>query len=150
MIKKLLKKLKSLFKKKDKASKFDFKADLMWIYGGMNASNAKEVAQIKDLRMDIPKKKMYYSWISGGCEALGASNKDEYKNTYACIFYWNDTMKKWVGGKFDEISTSRTWRPLDNCTNYRGWKWEPFASAKRYAFLIVNKSGTLRTNVIFS
>lgn len=150
-MKKLWKKFLSLFKKdKNKKNKFDYKNDLLWSYGGLVAANAKEVAQIKNLRMDIKNKKMYYSWVSGGCEALGAANKDEYKNTFACIFYWNQTFKKWIGGKFDEISTSRTWRPLDNCANYRGWKWEPFASAGKYAFLIVSKDGKLRTNVIFS
>lgn len=154
----LWKKILSLFKKhkthdgegSSQENKFDYKNDLVWLYGGLNASNAKEVAQIKNLRVDISKKKMYYSWISGGCESMGAANKDEYKNTYACIFYWDGVKKKWIGGKFDEISTSRTWRPLNNCANYRGWKWEPFASAGKYAFLIVSKTGSKRTNVIFS
>lgn len=148
MLKKLLNKIKALFSKK--SNKFDYTKDLVWAYGGLNASNAKEVAQIKNLRVDIPNKKMYYSWVSGGCEALGAANKDEYKNTFACIFYWDAAQKKWIGGKFDEVSTSRTWRPLNNCANYRGWTWQPFASAGKYAFLIVSKSGSLRTNVIFS
>ena len=154
----LWKKILSLFKKhkthdgegSSQENKFDYKNDLVWLYGGLNASNAKEVAQIKNLRVDIPSKKMYYSWVSGGCEALGASNATEYKNTYACIFYWDGAQKKWIGGKFDEVSTSRTWRPLANCTNYRGWKWQPFASAGKYAFLIVSKTGSKRTNVIFS
>lgn len=142
-------KIKALFSKKSK-SNFDFKKDFIWAYGGINAANAKEVAKIKDFRIDIPNKKCYYSWVSGGCEALGAADKDEYKNTFACIFYWDAAKKKWIGGKFDEISTSRTWRPLNNCTNYRGWTWQPFASAGKYAFLIISKTGTLRTNVIFS
>lgn len=142
-------KIKALFSKKSKTN-FDYKKDLVWLYGGLNASNAKEVAQIKNLRVDIPSKKMYYSWVSGGCEALGAANNDEYKNTFACIFYWDVVQKKWIGGKFDEVSTSRTWRPLNNCTNYRGWKWPAFAAAGKYAFLIVSKAGNLRTNVIFS
>ena len=154
----LWKKILSLFKKhkthdgegSSQENKFDYKNDLVWEYGGLKATNAKEVAQIKNLRVDISKKKMYYSWVSGGCESMGAANKDEYKNTYACIFYWDGVKKKWIGGKFDEISTSRTWRPLNNCANYRGWKWEPFASAGKYAFLIVSKTGSKRTNVIFS
>ena len=147
--KKLADFFKNLFGKGEKESGFKY-SDLLWIYGGMNASNAVEVAKIKDLRVDIANKKMYYRWVSGGCEALGAANRDEYKNTFACIFYYNEAMKKWVGGKFDEVSTSREWRPLANCTNYRGWKWQPFASAGKYAFLIVSKAGDRRTNVIFS
>ena len=133
------------------APAFDY-GSLSWSFGGFNGSKASEVkgASISCLKVDVQKGRMDYKWVSGGCEALGASSRTDYDNTLACIFYWDAGSGRWVGGKFDYVSTSRTSRPLENCDGYKGWKWAPFAASGKYAFVIVDVSGKRRTNVIFS
>ena len=56
---------------------------------------------------------------------------------------------KWVGGKFDWISTSRTTRDFANIrSGYNGWDPSAISKADRCAFVVVSKDGKRRTNVI--
>lgn len=118
-----------------------------WRYGGFNGSRASEApgCRIGSLRMSLDG--MSYKWISGGCEALGATSREDYSKTVACAFYWDGS--RWVGGKFDWISTSRTSRTFENIREgYGGWDAVEFFRATRHGFCIVSADGKHRSNFI--
>jgi hypothetical protein len=65
----------------------------------------------------------------------------------ACLFCYSGG--KWVGGKFDWVSTSRRTRDFKNIhEGYHGWSPTVFKNATAYAFVIVSKDGKSRSNVI--
>lgn len=122
---------------------------LVYRFGGFDGSHAVETpnARISDLR--VTSSGMSYKWVDGGCEALGASSREDYSHTVACAFYWDEATAAWIGGKFDWVSTSRTSRDWVNVRDgYGGWNAEAFFAAKRRAFCIVAANGKLRTNLI--
>lgn len=118
---------------------------LNWKYGGFNATGAawKEGVIIADLKVN--KNRMDYRWVNGNCQALGASSHTD-ANCICAFFGLVDG--KWIGGKFDWISTSRTFRELDHLKGYKGWEWSAYEKATEYAFVITSKDGRLRSNVI--
>lgn len=116
-------------------------------YGGFKGGGAKEVpgCRIGSFRMSLDG--MSYRWLSGGCEALGATSREDYDHTVACAFFWDGN--KWVGGKFDWVSTSRTYRDFENIrTGYGGWDAVSFFRATKHAFCIVSADGKKRSNLI--
>lgn len=122
---------------------------LQWSYGGFKGGSAKlsNKARIKNLK--VSSSGLSYSWAAGGCEDLGASSREDYDHTVACLFVF--VGGKWVGGKFDWISTSRTTRDFKNIKDgYDGWPKDAIGKAEKYAFVIVGKNGKSRTNVISS
>ena len=118
-----------------------------WRYGGFNGSRAQEVPGCRIGSLRVTRDGLSYKWESGGCESLGASDRGDYSQTLACAFFWDG--EKWVGGKFDWISTSRTSRSFENVHGgYGGWNASAFFGAKRHGFCIVSKDGRRRTNFI--
>lgn len=120
--------------------------DFRW--GGFKGGNAVEDpgAQIGSVRMTS--KGMSYKWKKGGCETLGATSRTDCDHTLVCAFFWDAKAKKWVGGKFDWISTSRLSRDWKNIRDgYAGWNADKFFAATRHAFCIVSKDGKRRTNL---
>ena len=121
---------------------------LQWSYGGFKGGSAKlsNKARIKNLK--VSSSGMSYAWASGGCEDLGASSREDYKHTVACLFV--RVGGAWRGGKFDWVSTSRTSRDFKNIAEkgYQGWPKNSIGSADAYAFVIVGGDGKWRTNVI--
>jgi len=118
-------------------------------YGGFKAKNPQEVAGCQIGSLKVGSDKMTYKWVKGGCEALGAADKSDYSQTVACAFYFDEKAGKWVGGKFDWISTSRTSRGFENIkSGYGGWDAKAFFGAKRHGFCIVSKDGKKRSNFI--
>jgi hypothetical protein len=116
-------------------------------YGGFRGERAKEEPGCRIGSLKVGKDKLTYKWEAGGCEALGAKDKADYSQTVACAFYWDG--KKWVGGKFDWISTSRTSRGFENIkSGYNGWDSAAFFGAKKHGFCIVSKDGKKRSNFI--
>lgn len=118
-------------------------------FGGFKGGSAVEtqLAQIGSLHMT--RNGLSYKWVKGGCEALGATSREDYSNAVACAFYWDERIQKWVGGKFDWISTSRTSRDFKNIHNgYGGWLPEEFFWASKRAFCIVSADGKKRTNLL--
>ena len=84
--------------------------------------------------------------MQGGCENLGAGSKED-PACLACLFCL--IGGKWIGGKFDWISTSRTSRDFKNVSDgYNGWDKGAIGKAAKYAFVIVSRDGKKRTNVI--
>ena len=121
--------------------------ELDFRYGGFKGGKAVEVPGCQISNLKISKDGLSYKWVSGGCEALGAASRTDYSQTVACAFYWDG--RKWVGGKFDWISTSRTSRSFENIeAGYGGWSSSDFFSAKKRAFCIVSKDGKKRTNLL--
>lgn len=116
-------------------------------YGGLNGSGARVADGCRIGSLKVDGNKMTYKWVKGGCENLGASSSTEYKNTFACLFC--RVNGSWIGGKFDEISTSRTMRTFTNINDgYRGWDKSALSKADAYAFIIISKTGSKRTNII--
>ena len=120
---------------------------LQWTYGGFKGGSAKLGSQPRITGLKVTNSGMSYSWKSGGCENLGATSSTDWSHTVACLFCHYGG--KWVGGKFDWISTSRRTRDLKNIHDgYNGWSPTVFAKADAYAFVIVSKDGKTRSNVI--
>lgn len=116
-------------------------------YGGFKGGKAVELHGCKIESLKVTSDKLSYKWVSGGCEALGASDKSDYSKTVACAFFWDGS--KWVGGKFDWISTSRTSRSFENIKDgYHGWDAGAFFAAKKHGFCIVSADGKRRSNFI--
>lgn len=121
--------------------------DLDFRYGGFKGGRAVEEPGCRIGSLKVGKDKLAYKWEAGGCEALGAKDKADYSQTVACAFFWDG--KKWVGGKFDWISTSRTSRGFENIkSGYNGWDSAAFFGAKKHGFCIVSKDGKKRSNFI--
>lgn len=128
----------------DDADAYD---ELHWLYGGFRGQGAEwdMDCEIADLKIGSH---LSYRWVNGGCETLGAmGGKGDASHTLACLFCFING--KWVGGKFDWISTSRTTRDFHNIqTEYKGWDKNAIAKAEAFRFVIVSKDGKKRTNVI--
>lgn len=122
-------------------------SSLNWSMGGFRGAGALQHSGAVIGSLSVKSNGMSYKWVSGGCEALGATSKGDADHTLACLFYL-DASGKWQGGKFDWISTSRTTRDFKNIHDgYNGWSPSAFVAATEYAFVIVGTNGR-RTNVI--
>ena len=121
-------------------------SQLSWSYGGFKGGSAKLDSKARIYNLQVKADSMSYKWLSGGCENLGASSKDDYSQTLACLFCL--IGGKWVGGKFDWVSTSRLTRDFKNIKeSYNGWPKDAIGMASKYAFVICSSDGKHRTNV---
>ncbi|MBP5543919.1 MAG: hypothetical protein ILM98_07580 [Kiritimatiellae bacterium] len=118
-----------------------------WNFGGFSGGRAiKTTASITGLSINASG--MTYRWKTGGCETLGASSRTDFTHTVACLFVQRSDGR-WVGGKFDGISTSRTSRSFVNIfEGYNGWSLSGVPNPCPCAFVIVSTDGKKRTNVI--
>jgi len=120
--------------------------ELQWSYGGFKGGSAKLSAKARIMGLSVKSDGMSYQWMSGGCENLGASSSTD-ASCLACLFCL--VGGRWVGGKFDWISTSRRTRDFANIRDgYNGWPKDSVSKAAAFAFCIVSKDGKTRTNVI--
>lgn len=128
---------------KNLGDEIDF-SKLSFCWGGFNGSKASlTVNAISSLKIGS---NLSYSVIADWFSLLGCASKSD-ANALACLFV--KTGDSWKGGKFDWISQSRLTRDFKNIeTKYGGWDPNAFHTAKEFAFVIVSKSGTKRTNVI--
>lgn len=121
-------------------------SSLDWRYGGFSGAKAKPVDGCEIGSLKVTSDGMSYKWVRGGCEKLGASNREDAGATIAALFCKIDG--KWQGGKWEWISTSRTTRSLENIKKgYGGWDASVLGKATAYAFVIVSDDGKRRTNV---
>lgn len=119
--------------------------DFRW--GGFRGGGAVEdpATQIKDFRMD--KSGMSYRWAKGDLGNWGLAHTAA--GALICAFYFDEKERRWIGGKFDWISSSRLTRSWENVyAGYNGWQAQPFFAAKRHAICIVSVDGRRRTNLI--
>ncbi len=123
---------------------------LQWTYGGFNGSGAAHDKNVLIDNLSITSKGMSYSWVSGGCENIGASGRGDYSKTLACLFVLQGGV--WRGGKFDWISSSRLTRDWANINGhhagYGGWDETAIDTGDDFCFVIVAANGKSRTNVI--
>ena len=119
--------------------------DLNFCWGGFKKKDAYIVSLIE--KLSVNKNGLSYKWKSGGCEHMGASSKTDAGATLACLFC--KIGGKWVGGKNDWVSSSRTTRDFKNIREgYNGWSKTAIEDASEYAFCIVSYKNNTRTNVI--
>ena len=118
---------------------------LSWSYGGVNgAKAAKTTASISGL--SAGSQTMSYRWAGDTLRTWGLS--DGNAGALACFFVQRSDGR-WVGGKFDWVSTSRTSRGLENIyAGYRGWTLSGVPNPCLCAFVIISSDGKKRTNVI--
>lgn len=117
-------------------------------FGSPNCSKATEIADCQIAKFKMNKSGMSYKWVSGGCERLGASSKEDYSQTLAIIGYSNDGIM-FHCGKFDWVSTSRETRDFKNIyEGYNGFDKDKFFNAKRHCFFVMSKDGKKRTNIL--
>lgn len=123
-------------------------SSLAWLMGGHNGAKSAINPSVKIGSLAVKKDGMSYKWVTGNCEKLGASNSGDASKTLACMFYKN-AGGKWVGGKFDWISTSRKTRDFKNIhSGYNGWDADGFKGASEFCFVIVG-TNKKRSNVIY-
>lgn len=115
-----------------------------WRFGGFDGSRAVEDDRVQIGSVKMGRDRMTYKFTRGDLSAWGLSREDA--GAIAAAFYWDG--EKWVGGKFDWISTSRTSRDFKNIIDhYNGWNPTAFFAAKRRAFCIASRDGKRRTNL---
>ena len=120
---------------------------LVWRFGGFDGSRAAEdpATQIRDFRMDG--RGMSYAWAKGDLGNWGLARTAS--GALICAFYFDERELRWIGGKFDWISSSRTTRSWENVyAGYNGWRANPFFSANKHAICIVSADGRRRTNLL--
>lgn len=121
---------------------------LEWRYGDINHSNAK--LSDNGPRLGDPScngRRMSYSWKTG-MQSWGLRVDDA---SAICSIFIEDTKSgKWIGGKFDWVSTSRNFRDLNHLTSYGSWRnsGTKLPIKGRVAFVVTDKLGKNRTNVI--
>lgn len=121
---------------------------LVWDYGGFNGKGSIIHESVRISNLTFNKNNLYYKWVSGGCEELGASSSGDYGATICAVFFKeNDGV--WRGGKFDWVSTSRTSRGLENVHDgYNEWTLSRVPARADACFVIVSVKTGRRTNVI--
>jgi hypothetical protein len=81
-------------------------ADLVWSYGGFKGAGTVAIPESVIKNLTFKGNTLYYGWVKGGCENFGASNANDHTRTICAVFFKNDSGK-YIGGKFDWISTDR-------------------------------------------
>lgn len=119
---------------------------LDWCWGGFKGENAeKGDVVIADLKMNADG--LRFKFVKDLSE-WGVMNPDDHSEALACLFVL-DMNGKWVGGKFDWISSSRETRDFKNVYGcYNGWNVATVPNPTMAAFVIVSKNGKRRSNVI--
>ena len=128
---------------------------LDWTFGGLDGSDYKWGSAgdvpvgpvIGDLKFSKDGLRFHYE---NELSAWGL-DYDEYDGdnggAIACLFV-KDADGRWVGGKFDWISTSRTTRSFTNVFDgYNGWDLSNVPQTTEAAFVIVSRDGKWRSNV---
>ncbi len=115
-----------------------------WSYGGFNGSGATH-SGVNLSGLKISKGGFSFQY-DNNLSAWGLSNGDA--SALACFFV-QKSDGSWVGGKFDWISSSRTYRDLNHLhSGYGGWTLAGVPNPCRAAFVIVSKDGSKRSNVL--
>lgn len=119
-------------------------AILRWQYGGVNASGAKlDSPRLSSLSCNG--RSVFYRW-EVGMSGWGLGNGDA--GAICAVFFERDG--KWIGGKFDWVSVSRSNRELKHVESYSNW---PSSGIKlpwrgKVAFVVVSADGKRRSNVL--
>lgn len=118
-----------------------------WRFGGENFSKAKPSGAVQLSLRSLSASKITYSWdkdLSG----WGVDYNDHTK-AIVCAFV-RTADGRWVGGKFDWVSSSRKERDFKHMTSepYKGWSLAGIPNPTGLAFVVVRHDGRDRSNVI--
>lgn len=121
-------------------------SSLQWAYGGFKAGGA--VLSTPRLSNASCNGRVYYYKWDVGLSGWGLSNGDA--GAICAVFIERDG--KWIGGKFDWVSVSRSSRGLGHLESYSNW---PDAGIRlpisgRVAFVVTSADGKRRSNVIMT
>lgn len=120
---------------------------LNFCWGGFNGTKAQLDANARISNLKITSSGMSYQWKSGGCENLNTKCSHSNPCCTCALFCLIDG--KWLGGKWEHISTDRTTRGFENIIKgYGGWDSNALNKANSYAFVIFDDGAKKRTNVI--
>ena len=121
-----------------------FFGELNWEYGGFKGGEAEfGGVLISGLRM--ARDGLGFNYVRD-LSVWGLAHGDA--DALACLFVC-DNEGRWVGGKFDWISSSRNKRDFKNIySGYEGWLLRNVPNPCTAAFVIVSKDGKKRSNVI--
>lgn len=115
-------------------------SELIWSYGGFKGEKSLVNPEAAISKLTFSGDTLYYKWAKGGCEKFGAVNARDFSRTVCCLFLKNKNGK-FVGGKFDWISTDRLSRGLENCHDgYSGWNLKDIPNPAEAVFLIAGVS----------
>lgn len=118
-------------------------------FGTPKCGGAARVARAEIANLRVSPSGLSYKWVSGGCEALGASGSGDIGPI--CALGYQTASGAWKIAKFDHISTSRTSRDYKNLQEgYNGWIWGEVSTAKSFCFVILSADGKRRTNYAFA
>lgn len=119
---------------------------LDWRWGGFNGARAA-LADCRIAALKVTPNGLSYKWSVGGCEDLDRSCTHSTPSCTCALFC--RVGGKWIGGKFDHISTDRRTRGFENIDGrYGGWEPESISKADAFAFVILDDGARRRTNVI--
>lgn len=121
-------------------------SSLIWTYGGASGNGQTSVLstpRISNLQVNSTKD-MTLTWDVGMTD-WGYGNTDA--KGIACLFC--KVGNQWVGGKFEYISTSRSYRAFTNISKkYSGWDPSNL-NASEFAFVVISSDLKSRSNVIY-
>lgn len=124
-----------------------------WKYGGTNGSGAKMDGSVMISLKGISANRIDYRWEHGNPQTWGAKDAQDHKSAIVCAFL-KDNSGKWIGGKFDWVSTSRLFRSFNHFGNsnpgsgYNGWSLHNIPNPTELAFVVIDNKSKRRTNVI--
>lgn len=118
-----------------------------WEFGGFNGSGAKESKVIIG-GLEMEKNGLRFSY-DFDLSSWGVEDPTDASQALACLFVL-DNDGRWIGGKFEWISTSRTTREFSNIYNDQDYKFDfsNVPESTTAAFVIVSADGKRRSNVI--
>lgn len=134
-------------------------AAFKWIYGGWVGKNCQwDASQPRIQNLAFNKTGLSYSWFvnesSGKKMDLSIWGLAYTDASAICCLFVQRSDGTWVGGKFDWISSSRLTRGFkehvveSNGKTYKGWSLDGVPNPCQAAFVICNKDGSRRSNVL--
>lgn len=122
---------------------------LEYRFGGFSGGKAVEDPRCRIGFPKITKDKIAWKWESGIPSDWKRGSTSKGPMVISAAFYWDETARKWVGGKMDWCDEARTSRATEKIYGgYNGWKSEGWDKAKRRAFCVVSADGKWRSNLI--
>jgi len=118
-------------------------------YGGFKGGSAKEDSRCRIGSPKITKDKISWKWETKIPSDWKRGSTSKGPMVISAAFYWDDSSKRWVGGKMDWCDEARTSRATGHIYGgYNGWKSEGWDKAKRRAFCVVSADGKWRSNLV--
>lgn len=119
-------------------------SSLQWTFGGVKGGGAALSApRLSHLR--CTHNTLTYKWVVG-LNAWGFAHSDAGA---ICAAFVKKSDGRWVGGKFDWVSTSRSSRSLGHIlSGYGGWSLEGVPNPCQICYVVVDARGKRRSNVV--